>query len=192
MAEDASIIRLPKKEKSIYQIWLPFITGLQTAWHHCWEVGLNQMENKAAQKYLNQVRHSLICGMADRKRLIERCKELMNAFQQENPDAGYDEFVAAFGQPADCATDLLSTLDDSKVESARQKRLWLRRIIIVSVLGVLVFLSFFWYSKYQKSIMFDEDVIVIIQPPVETTLEEFYAAKEAAKEQEAQFNGGKK
>ncbi len=146
------------------------------------------MENKAAQKYLNQVRHSLICGMADRKRLIGRCKELMNSFQQENPYPEYDGFVAAFGKPADCAADLLSTLDDSKVESARQKRLWLRGSIIASVLSVLVFLSFFWYSKYQESIKFDEDILVIIEAPVETTLEEFYAAKE----QEAQFNGGKK
>lgn len=112
----------------------------------------------------------------------------MNSFQQDNPHPEYDGFVAAFGKPADCAADLLSTLDDSKVELSRKKHLWFRSIAIGCVLCALVLLSFYWYSKYQKSIMFDEDVIVIIQPPVEMTLEEFYAAKE----QEAQFNGGKK
>lgn len=145
------------------------------------------MEHKTAQKYLNQVRHFLVCEREDRKRLLGRCQELIDSFQQENPEAGYDEFVSAFGTPTDCATDLLATLDDSKVETAWKKRLWIRNVIVVCILGVLVFLSFFWHSKYQKSVNFNENVTVVVEAPVECTVEEFSAAKE----QEAQFNGGK-
>ena len=146
------------------------------------------MEHNAAQRYLNQVSRFLVCTGGDRKRLLGRCRELADSFQQENPDAEYDGFVSAFGKPADCAAELLSTLDASAIESAQKKRLWTRNIMVVCVLSVLIFLSFFWYSKYKESIAFDETVTVVIKPPSECTEEEFYAAKEW----EAQFNNGGK
>lgn len=149
------------------------------------------MESKAAQQYLNQVRRFLVCDKTGQKQLLGRCGELMESFQQENPDTEYGGFVAAFGEPADCAADLLSTLDVSRVEAAGKRRRRLHRIAI-AVMSAAVILSVStavcWYLKYQQSIIFDEDVIVVIEPPVEDTLEEFYAAKE----QEAQLNGGKK
>ena len=146
------------------------------------------MEHNAAQRYLNQVSRFLVCAGGDRKRLLGRCRELADSFQQENPDAEYEGFVSAFGKPADCAAELLSTLDASAIESAQKKRLWTRNIMVVFVLSVLIFLSFFWYSKYKESIAFDENVTIVATPPVEGTLEEFYAAKEW----EAQFNSGGK
>lgn len=146
------------------------------------------MEHNAAQRYLNQVSRFLVCAGGDRKRLLGRCRELADSFQQENPDAEYDGFVSAFGKPADCAAELLSTLDASAIESAQKKRLWTRNIMVVCVLSVLIFLSLFWYSKYKESIAFDENVTIVATPPVEGTLEEFYAAKEW----EAQFNSGGK
>ncbi len=86
------------------------------------------MEHNAAQRYLNQVSRFLVCAGGDRKRLLGRCRELADSFQQENPDAEYDGFVSAFGKPADCAAELLSTLDASAIESAQKKRRWLHRI----------------------------------------------------------------
>lgn len=147
------------------------------------------MESNAAQKYLNQVRHFLICDKTDQKRLLERCGELVKSFQQENPDAEYCGFVDAFGKPADCAADLLSTLDDSKVEAARKKRRQFHQIAI-AVMSVVVIVSIitaaFWYLKYSYQREFDDKFTLVITPPVEGTLEEFYAAKE----REAQLNGG--
>lgn len=134
------------------------------------------MERSAAQRYLNQVRRFLICAGGDRKRLLGRCRELADSFQQENPDAEYDGFVSAFGKPADCAAELLSTLDASVIESAQKKRLWTRNIMVVFVLSVLIFLSFFWYSKYKESIAFDETVTVVIEPATRMTDEDFFAA----------------
>lgn len=149
------------------------------------------MESKAAQNYLNQVRHFLVCDKADQKRLLGRCGELMNSFQQENPDAEYAGLVAAFGKPEDCAANLLSTLDDSKVEAARKKRRQLHRIAI-AVMCVAVIASMitaaFWYLKYSYQREFDDEFIWVIEPPVEMTPEEYYAATG----QEAPTNGGNK
>lgn len=149
------------------------------------------MEHNAAQRYLNQVSRFLVCAGGDRKRLLGRCRELADSFQQENPDAEYDGFVSAFGKPADCAAELLSTLDASAIESAQKKRRWLHRIeIAVLSMGILasILTASFWYNKYQLQREFDENVTIVVIPPTETTLEEFYAAKEW----EAQFNSGNK
>lgn len=137
------------------------------------------MEHKTAQKYLNQVRHFLVCEREDRKRLLERCKDLIDSFQQENPNMEYAEVVTAFGKPADCAADLLSTLDDSKVEAVRKKRRWFGRIAIavvsVAIIASMITASF-WYYKYRLECEFGDEFILVIEPATEITEEEFYAA----------------
>lgn len=137
------------------------------------------MEHNAAQRYLNQVSRFLVCTGGDRKRLLGRCRELADSFQQENPDAEYDGFVSAFGKPADCAAELLSTLDASAIESAQKKRRWLHRIEI-AVLGVgilaLILTAVFWHNKYQYQREFDDEFIWVVGPASEMTEEDFYAA----------------
>ena len=137
------------------------------------------MEHNAAQRYLNQVSRFLVCTGGDRKRLLGRCRELADSFQQENPDAEYDGFVSAFGKPADCAAELLSTLDASAIESAQKKRCWLHRIEI-AVLGVGILASIltalFWYNKYQYQREFDDEFILVITPATRMTEEDFFAA----------------
>lgn len=137
------------------------------------------MEHNAAQRYLNQVSRFLVCTGGDRKRLLGRCRELADSFQQENPDAEYDGFVSAFGKPADCAAELLSTLDASAIESAQKKRRWLHRIEI-AVLGVGILASIltalFWYNKYQYQREFDDEFILVITPATRMTEEDFFAA----------------
>lgn len=148
------------------------------------------MKHKTMQNYLTQVRHSLVCDRTDRKQLLERCKDLIDSFQQENPNADYNEIVTAFGKPVDCATDLLSTLDDTKVEAAQKKRRWFHRIAIAVVsIAIItsVLTAVFWHSKYSDQREFDDEFILVIESPTEITLEEFYATKE----QKAHFNGGK-
>ena len=139
------------------------------------------MESKAAQQYLNQVRRFLVCDKTGQKQLLGRCGELMESFQQENPDAEYGGFVAAFGEPADCAADLLSTLDVSRVEAARKRRRRLHRIAIAAMSAAVVLsviAAIFWYLKYSYQHEFDDEFIWVIGPAVEMTPEEFYAATE--------------
>lgn len=122
------------------------------------------MENKAFQQYFKQVKQLLVCDKPDRERLLTECKGLMSTFQQENPDAEYDEFVAAFGAPSACAADLLSTLEGSEVEAARKRRLWVRRSVYATALAVFALLSAFLYYKYDQSMEFNKDTVVVIEP----------------------------
>lgn len=65
------------------------------------------MGNRAAEQYLLRVKRGLVCGRADRDYLFARFRQLADGFQEELPEAGYAEFVAAFGRPEDCAAELL-------------------------------------------------------------------------------------
>lgn len=98
----------------------------------------------------------------------------MRNFQEENPEAGYDGLVAAFGEPAACAAELLSGLDTSPVEDAR-KTLLINRGVLAVIILVLTLLSCFLFYKYLKIREFDEDSILIIEAPKRITEEEFNA-----------------
>lgn len=84
------------------------------------------MENKAAMQYLARVKRALVCGKTDRCRLLERCAAMIDDFQQENPEAGYDGIVAAFGEPDAFVSELLSGLDEAAVQAARKRRRMIR------------------------------------------------------------------
>lgn len=132
------------------------------------------MNHDASQQYLKQVGKLLTCGRKSRRRLLARCGELVRNFQEENPEAGYDDFVAAFGEPADCAAELLSGLDTSPVEDAR-KTLFINRSVLAVIILALALLSGFLFYKYLKIREFDEDSILIIEAPRKITEEEFDA-----------------
>lgn len=138
------------------------------------------METNLTRQYLSQVQHFLICGRSDRIRLLGRCKELVESFQQENPEAGYSEMIAAFGEPDVCAEELLSSLEESRIETARKKHVLVSRIVI-AVLSVImvgsILAAFFWYLKYFQQCEFDDDHILMIDPAGEITEEEYYARK---------------
>ena len=131
------------------------------------------MENKAVRQYLARIRRALACGRDDRRRLLARCAGMIGVFQQENPEAGYDGLVAAFGEPAVFATELLSSLDESAVEAARKRRRFLRLGALALIVAALAATSVFWYIKYQRSIALDESLYVVEGPVVYMTPEEF-------------------
>lgn len=129
---------------------------------------------------MNRVRYALVCGRTDRNRLLGRCEELIGSFRQENPEAGYAELVRAFGEPAAFAGEALAGLEESSLESARKRRLWLRRAVIaaaVAVVIVSVFAAAFWYMKYRRQLEFDDGYIWVVGPATEITEEEYYEGK---------------
>ena len=77
------------------------------------------MDNKAAGQYLARVKRALVCGKTDRCRLLERCAAMIDDFQQENPEVGYDGIVDAFGEPDAFVSELLSGLDEATVKTAQ-------------------------------------------------------------------------
>ena len=109
------------------------------------------MEDKAAMQYLARVRRALICGKTDRCRLLERCAAMIDDFQQENPEAGYDGIVAAFGEPDVFVSELLSDLDEVTVKAARKRRRMIRRGAVAALIAALIALSAFLYIKYRQS-----------------------------------------
>ena len=109
------------------------------------------MENKAAMQYLARVKRALVCGKTDRFRLLERCAAMIDDFQQENPEAGYDGIVAAFGEPDAFVSELLSGLDEVTVKAARKRRRMIRWGAVAALIAALIALSVFLYIKYRQS-----------------------------------------
>ena len=109
------------------------------------------MENKAAMQYLARVKRALVCGKTDRCRLLERCAAMIDDFQQENPEAGYDGIVAAFGEPDAFVSELLSALDEVTVKAARKRRRMIRWGAVAALIAALIALSVFLYIKYRQS-----------------------------------------
>ena len=134
------------------------------------------MNRNASRQYLKQVKQFLICDRKSRRRPLARCGELVRGFQEENPEAGYDGLVAAFGEPAACAAELLSGLDTSSVEDAR-KILFVNRSVFAAIILVLALISCFLFYKYLKMREFNEDAILVIEPPIRITEEEVAAQK---------------
>ena len=64
--------------------------------------------NRAADQYKLRVKRFLFCGRADKNHLLNQLTDMLDDFQQAKPEADYTEYVATFGEPAACATELLS------------------------------------------------------------------------------------
>lgn len=122
------------------------------------------MVNRAADQYRLRVKRSLFCGRSDKNHLVTQLEEMLDDFQQAKPEADYTEYVATFGEPAVCAAELLSSLGESKLEAIRKKRLWLRRSVYAMALAVFALLSAFLYYKYDQSMEFNKDTVVVIEP----------------------------
>ena len=134
--------------------------------------------NRAADQYKLRVKRFLFCGRADKNHLLNQLTDMLDDFQQAKPEADYTEYVATFGEPATCATELLSSLGESKFKAIRKKRLLARRSIYVAILVVFVLISSLLYYKYYQSLYFNEDTVVVIGPATRITEEEAEAAFE--------------
>lgn len=119
------------------------------------------MDSKVAKRYLARVRRALVCGCPDRKALLARCEAMVETFCQENPEAGYDAYVAAFGEPADFAAELLSRLDKGRVEAALKQRRLIHGCIAALFAAIVVCSAVFWYVQYEKSTELDEDLVIV-------------------------------
>lgn len=119
------------------------------------------MANKAVKRYLARVRRALVCGAADRKALLARCEAMAEDFCQENPEAEYGAYVAAFGEPADFAAELLSRLDKDRVETALKRRRLIRGCAAVLLAVIAISCAIFWYIKYEQSVELNENIEIV-------------------------------
>lgn len=147
------------------------------------------MESKAVKRYLARLRGDLTCSPADRERLLSRGKALLEEFGEENPNAGYGELEAAFGQPGDFAAEMLSQLSPAEVEKARKRRKYIRRGAAAAVVIALILCSVYWglkWTKAQSVLRGDFYVVETVEPETE---EEFDAAWGRTPEQAHSYKG---
>lgn len=119
------------------------------------------MDSKVAKRYLARVRRALVCGCPDRKALLARCEAMVETFCQENPEAEYDAYVAAFGEPADFAAELLSRLDKGRVEAALKQRRLIHGCIAALFAAIVVCSAVFWYIKYEESADLNDNIDIV-------------------------------
>lgn len=148
------------------------------------------MDNKAAGQYLARVKRALVCGKTDRCRLLERCAAMIDSFQQESPEAGYDGLVAAFGEPDAFVAELLSGLDEAAVKTARKRQRLIRWGAVAAIIAVLIAISFFWYIKFIRTRDLDENMVVVQGPATPLTEEEFRELWESFSEDARAYGEG--
>lgn len=92
------------------------------------------------EKYLRSVGKLLDCSSAERKRLLERLGNAVDAYLEDTPGAGETELMENFGSPEVCAARLLEECDPAVVADVRRRRKRRNRIL-VAVLTVLLALA---------------------------------------------------
>ncbi len=132
------------------------------------------MKNKAARRYLRQVKLHLFCDRAHRKARLSRAQTMIEDFSEERPEAEYNDFVAAFGSPQGFAENILEGVEQAEIDSAKRRKKFLCRGVVILVILALIVASVTWYCKYEESKDLDKNITVIISTAKELTEEEFY------------------
>ena len=92
---------------------------------------------KHAEAYLRAVRRGLAdAPTEDRERLMKRLTGAVNAYLEEDPEAGEADIIKAFGTPEACAAELLEECDPDQVSAVRRKRRL--RYAVIAALAVVV------------------------------------------------------
>lgn len=97
------------------------------------------MEEIAANRreYLRSVRQNLNCSRRERSRLMDTARRAVDAFLEDNPNAGPGEWTAALGTPEELARALLGS--GGADTALRFQRTRVRRYrVAVLVIGVLL------------------------------------------------------
>lgn len=92
------------------------------------------------EKYLRSVGRLLDCSSAERKRLLERLGNAVDAYLEDAPNAGEAELRENFGAPEVCAARLLEECDPAEMADIRRRRTRRSRIL-VAVLAALLALA---------------------------------------------------
>ncbi len=131
------------------------------------------MESKAARRYLRQVKLCLFCDRARRQVLLSRAQAILEEFLEEHPQAAYRDILNAFGTPKSFAGDMLEDMDPAEMERVKKRKKLLWRGVAATVALTLIGLSLIWYHKFRLSQdINDNDVIVIVEHPVEILTDE--------------------
>ncbi len=127
------------------------------------------MKNKAARRYLRQVKLHLFCNRAHRQALLSRAQTMIEEFSEERPEAEYKDFVAAFGPPQSFAENMMEGIDQQEIDQVKRNLKWALRLAVAALLLSFALISAFWYAKWQKAqevVRGDFKIVEILYEPV--------------------------
>lgn len=107
---------------------------------------MKQLTNKAARRYLRQVRRLLPCSPRERKRITEALQRSLEAYLMERPEATLPEIQARFGSPESVASMCLqeSALPTTVKQLRLRRRIWL----LASSIALVILLTWVGYLIY--------------------------------------------
>lgn len=88
--------------------------------------------------YLRSVAALLDCPRAERARLLARLEKAVDAYLEDQPEAGEADLAAAFGAPEDRAAQLLAECAPVSLASERQRKRRRNRILVALLAALLV------------------------------------------------------
>lgn len=138
------------------------------------------MTRSVRDRYMAEVDQALIRQLKLREQMLDQIGKMVDQFGEENPEATYDDLLAAFG-PADALVEeMLSTLPTEEVEQAKNKRQFQHRAVALLLALVLVVtaLFFFWRWRQAQEVI-KGDFKVVMSPIEEMTDEEIQKALDA-------------
>lgn len=91
------------------------------------------MEEKTVRRYVRAVSYKLICSKATRIKLLDGLYQELLAYSA----LSFDELCAEVGNPDQTADQLMEGISGAEIMAAKHKR----RLIIVSIVGLLIVLS---------------------------------------------------
>lgn len=138
------------------------------------------MTREIKERYLAQVDQALIRDLHLRERLMAEARKLVDVYAEENPDATYEDLLAAFGTPEEFASEMLSTLPPEQVEGARRKSEVRQKLFQTVVVVILLVTALFSFWNWQKLTQIVKGDFYVVPGPVEVmTDEEIQKALEA-------------
>jgi len=94
---------------------------------------MDKLKNKAARRYLRQVRHLLPCSRAVKDEITAPLVQSLDAFLTEQPQANIEALRDHFGAPETIAASCLENTDTGEVLKRLQ---WKRRILAIAAAAV--------------------------------------------------------
>lgn len=96
-------------------------------------------------KYLKDVNRSLTCPKAEKEFYIDKIRNGILVFIDENPDATIEDILREIGDPKTVANDLLEIATSETPEKIR-KRMTFRRIILIAAIIVVAIVCIVYAS----------------------------------------------
>ena len=95
---------------------------------------------KTRQRYLKKVRSYLPCSGKVKNQIMEQITESVDGYLTEQPEAGYEQIVARFGEPQTIAAAYVESTGTAEILRALQ----IRRRIVAIVAGVMAAILLSW------------------------------------------------